>query len=235
MKASCVLVVSMMVAVGRCRRGRTGAARAGARPVVVGGVRPRPGRSRSSSARCVDELDASDVIVHVVASPALPTGMIGTMRFVAQLGGARYVRIDLASLAAPDVRVATLAHELQHACEVARSGPDRTTRCGRCIGPSATRCPAPATPSRPTAPAGPAPTCGPNCAAAAGQAARPPNSEPRLTESRRAALQCRHPGRAEAPPDAPRISWPVPIEVVPIAGARRPDRKARGASIFADM
>jgi len=43
------------------------------------------------------------------------------MRFVARLGDTRYIRIDLAAMAPPDLRVATLAHELQHACEVARS------------------------------------------------------------------------------------------------------------------
>ena len=69
----------------------------------------------------LDELEASDVIVHVVATPMLPFGVTGTMRFVAQLGHTRYVRIDLATLASPDARVATLAHELQHAIEVARS------------------------------------------------------------------------------------------------------------------
>lgn len=69
----------------------------------------------------VRELESSDVIVHIVATPSMPLGAIGTMRFVARLGETRYVRIDLASTASPDRRVATLAHELQHACELARS------------------------------------------------------------------------------------------------------------------
>jgi hypothetical protein len=81
-------------------------------------------RGAQESARfraLVGELESSDVIVHVVASPSMPLGVIGTMRFVARLGNARYIRIDLAATAAPDLRVATLAHELLHACEVARS------------------------------------------------------------------------------------------------------------------
>jgi hypothetical protein len=69
----------------------------------------------------VDELDASDVIVHVVATPTLPHGLLGMMRFVGRRGRTRYVRIDLRSLGSPDQRTATLAHELQHACEVARA------------------------------------------------------------------------------------------------------------------
>ncbi len=120
MKASCVLVVSMMVAV---------AVEAAAEPephvraldMISSAALARGLEESERFRRLLDELQASDVIVHVVASPSLPTGMMGTMRFVTQIGGARYVRIDLASLAVPDVRVATLAHELQHACEIARS------------------------------------------------------------------------------------------------------------------
>ena len=120
MKASYVLVVSMMVAVAV-------EAAAGPEPHVRALDTDRPAGARSGPGgvgaipQAGRRAQASDVIVHVVASPSLPTGMMGTMRFVAQIGGARYVRIDLASLAVPDLRVATLAHELQHACEVARS------------------------------------------------------------------------------------------------------------------
>jgi hypothetical protein len=120
MKASCVLVVSMMMAV---------AVEAAAEPephvraldMISSAALARGLEESERFRRLLDELEASDVIVHIVASPSLPTGMMGTMRFVAQIGGARYVRIDLASLAVPDGRVATLAHELQHACEIARS------------------------------------------------------------------------------------------------------------------
>jgi hypothetical protein len=120
MKTTGVLVVSMMAAI-------VVEAAAGPDPHVraldlIASAALTRGLGESERFReLVDELQASDVIVHILGSPSLPTGTMGTMRFVAQIGGARYVRIDLASLAAPDVRVASLAHELQHACEVARS------------------------------------------------------------------------------------------------------------------
>jgi hypothetical protein len=81
----------------------------------------RGGEQSARFRALVGELESSDVIVHVVATPSMPLGVIGTMRFVARLGDTRYIRIDLAATAPPDLRVATLAHELQHACEVARS------------------------------------------------------------------------------------------------------------------
>lgn len=79
-------------------------------------------RNSSTFRELVAELQASDVIVHVVSSVALPSGVGGTTRFVGTIGGARYVRIDLASSLTYRSRVAILAHELQHACEIARSG-----------------------------------------------------------------------------------------------------------------
>ena len=80
------------------------------------------GQHRSQRFReLVQELNMSDVIVHVVSSPGFPSGVAGTTRFVASLGGARYLRVDLASTLSFDWQVVILAHELQHACEVARS------------------------------------------------------------------------------------------------------------------
>ena len=119
MKTSCVLGVSMVMV----------AVTAAAQPLprvraldLVATIALERGREESPRFRAlVAELEDSDVIVHVVASPTLPAGVIGTMRFVARPGETRYVRIDLAALAGPDLRVATLAHELQHACEIARS------------------------------------------------------------------------------------------------------------------
>ncbi len=119
MKTSCVLVVSMLA----------GALPALAQPAphvraldLIARMALERGVHESARFRALlDQLEASDVIVHVVATPALPLGLMGTMRFVTRLGNARYIRIDLASLAPPALRVATLAHELQHACEVAQS------------------------------------------------------------------------------------------------------------------
>jgi hypothetical protein len=81
----------------------------------------RGGQESARFRTLVGELESSDVIVHIVATPSMPLGVIGTMRFVTRLGDTRYIRIDLSSTAPPSLRVATLAHELQHACEVARS------------------------------------------------------------------------------------------------------------------
>lgn len=94
-------------------------------------VRPLDGISRrafdtgyrqSASFRAlVDELEASDVIVHVVTVVGLPVGLSGELRFVAGLDDARHVRIHLDWDLSPRQRIAALAHELQHACELARS------------------------------------------------------------------------------------------------------------------
>jgi hypothetical protein len=69
----------------------------------------------------VATLDASNVIVHIESSAAMPFGIGGMTRFVASRGGYRYVRITIYSQLWGRDRIATLAHELQHACEVANS------------------------------------------------------------------------------------------------------------------
>lgn len=80
------------------------------------------GQRRSDHFRdLVAELDRSDVIVHVVTTIELPPGIAGTTRFVALIEGSRYVRVHLAPLLTMKLRVSMLAHELQHACELARS------------------------------------------------------------------------------------------------------------------
>jgi hypothetical protein len=80
------------------------------------------GQQRSDHFRdLVAELDRSDVIVHVVTTHELPPRVAGTTRFVALIQGSRYVRVHLALSLTPKLRVAMLAHELQHACELARS------------------------------------------------------------------------------------------------------------------
>ena len=120
MKSSCVLAVSVVgVLVGTV----AAAEPPRVRPLdLISTLAVERGGQESARFRAlVGELEASDVIVHIVAAPSMPLGVIGTMRFVARLGDTRYIRIDLAATAPRDVRVATLAHELQHACEVARS------------------------------------------------------------------------------------------------------------------
>ena len=217
MKASC------------CARGVDDGGRGGARRrrrpephvraldlIASAALDPRPRRSRSGSAQLVDELQASDVIVHVVASPSLPH---------------RHDGDD--ALRRADRRRALRAHRPGVAGRrpTSASRPSRTS----CSTPARWRSPTPdphdavralyraigdAGAGRPRrlrdrrAPAGPAPRCGPNCAAAAGQAARRPNSEPRLTgnvgrhfsaatlaerEAPPIALQAGRPGRRHAP------------------------------------
>jgi hypothetical protein len=77
---------------------------------------------RSQTVRdLIAELDASDLIVHVETRVALPFGVAGTTRLSASTGSRRYVRILLLRDPLPVNRVAVLGHELQHACEIARS------------------------------------------------------------------------------------------------------------------
>jgi hypothetical protein len=67
------------------------------------------------------ELEHSDLIVHVDSSTRIGIGLGGMSRLAGDTGGARYARITLYRDLAPDVRAATLAHELQHAVELAHS------------------------------------------------------------------------------------------------------------------
>lgn len=69
----------------------------------------------------VRQLEASNLVVHIESTRALPLGVSGTMRFVTSRGGYRYVRISLAAGIRSEWRAAILAHELQHACEIAAS------------------------------------------------------------------------------------------------------------------
>jgi hypothetical protein len=69
----------------------------------------------------VSTLESSNVIVHIQSSRQLPSGIAGTTRFVVSRGGFRYVRITIAIALPPTERTAILGHELQHACELARS------------------------------------------------------------------------------------------------------------------
>ena len=48
--------------------------------------------------------------------------LTGATRFVADIGGSIYLRIEVPGLLPPAMRVAVLGHELQHASEIAASG-----------------------------------------------------------------------------------------------------------------
>ena len=100
------------------------------------------GHDQSGTFRAlVAELEASDLIVHIVTATGLPGGVAGTTRFAGRGGESRYVRIDLAAWLTAKQRVSILAHELQHACEIARSGAGSSVAIDalfRAIGTSAT-------------------------------------------------------------------------------------------------
>ena len=69
----------------------------------------------------LEELEQSNLIVHVETSWNLPTALAGATHFVASRGGYRFVRVRLAARLSARARMVTLGHELQHAIEIARS------------------------------------------------------------------------------------------------------------------
>ncbi len=78
------------------------------------------GLARSATLRTlVDRIEDSDVIVHI-APQMRPRGRIaGELQFAAATGAARYVRVTVRADLRKAHLVAMLAHELQHAIEVA--------------------------------------------------------------------------------------------------------------------
>jgi hypothetical protein len=71
-------------------------------------------------AHLMARLENSDVIVYVEEVPRLPGALEGRMMMLPTSNGQRYVRIQIALRGAPDEGIAILAHELQHAIEVAQ-------------------------------------------------------------------------------------------------------------------
>ncbi len=67
----------------------------------------------------VAQLTESDVIVYVRSDHHLGSGLEGNLRFVGSGGGRRYVVVSLAWGRSETRTIATLAHELQHALEIA--------------------------------------------------------------------------------------------------------------------
>ena len=77
-------------------------------------------RDSSTFRELVDRLNASDVIVYVmVAAASMPTGVDGRLTFLSASGGFRYVVVHVNTTMATHHLVALLAHELQHAREIA--------------------------------------------------------------------------------------------------------------------
>jgi hypothetical protein len=93
----------------------------------VRGVRPQldallaAGMARSRTfAKLMSALDGTDVIVYVEFSTTLNLSLSGRLLFAtATASGLRYLRIQLSPDGSLNQQLATLAHELQHALEVA--------------------------------------------------------------------------------------------------------------------
>lgn len=101
-----------------------------ATPGRAGGPRLRPqdsrtakfidlGFKRSATMRAlIDRIEASNVIVYVRINPMMRPQLSGALTFVTTSGGFRYVRAMINADQAPDLMIATLAHEFQHVVEV---------------------------------------------------------------------------------------------------------------------
>jgi hypothetical protein len=104
-----------------------------AAPVLTagGGVRPLQARGtrlleeasrRSATVReLVDELGRSDVVVYVDLDGNDPSDLDGSLRFMGATANTRNVHVWLQPRHSDSALMPTLAHELQHAVEVARA------------------------------------------------------------------------------------------------------------------
>ena len=100
-------------------------------PVNGGGPRLRPqspfvagllkaGTARSATMRSlVDRIEAGNVIVYIAVNPLLKSSLSGGLTWMTRAGEFRFVRASISRDLTPDQMIATLAHELQHAAEVA--------------------------------------------------------------------------------------------------------------------
>jgi len=87
------------------------------------------GLRRSPTFRAlVDELEQSDLVVYVYTTPYLSRHVSGGLSFVGVSATDRFVKIALDLDLTPDQMVYILAHELQHALEVARASHVKTQR-----------------------------------------------------------------------------------------------------------
>ena len=74
----------------------------------------------------VEELERADVVVYVYTTPYLSERVSGGLSFVGVSATFRFVKIALDLDLTPDQTVYILAHELQHALEIARAPHVRT-------------------------------------------------------------------------------------------------------------
>ena len=113
-----ILLVSLIVSVAA---GHAGAAVPRLRPltestkiVIERGLRQSP-----SFRELVERLQRSDVVVYVDEDYFQSKALAGQLSFLTRAGGYRYVRVRLQWRSHDSQQIATLAHELQHALEIA--------------------------------------------------------------------------------------------------------------------
>jgi hypothetical protein len=77
------------------------------------------GLLRSASLRRLAErLEAGDVIVYLVVQPRLDSRLAGTVTWMGQAGGFRYLRASIAPHLPLETAITSIAHELAHATEI---------------------------------------------------------------------------------------------------------------------
>ena len=78
-------------------------------------------RRSSTFARLLEAIEANDVIVYIESNVDLPMSLAGRLMLVPAHHRQRYLRIQVAPHGTDEDTIATIAHELQHAVEVAES------------------------------------------------------------------------------------------------------------------
>lgn len=86
-------------------------------------------RRSATLSQLVSVLQRTDVIVYVHTTVDLPIGCDGTLRFMTAAGGLRYVRASVDATKPRNLMISMIAHELQHALELA-GAPDVRSRDG---------------------------------------------------------------------------------------------------------
>src|SRR5262245_4413476 len=78
------------------------------------------GLMRSPTLRAlVDKVEASSILVFVDGDMRMPERLGAQLNFVTSVNAVRYVRVEINVMLAPRRQIALLAHELQHALEIA--------------------------------------------------------------------------------------------------------------------
>lgn len=71
--------------------------------------------------RLVDQVNASDLVIHLMYGRPPTHGIAAHLTFAAKAGGVRYIRISIDRCLAEPALVAIVGHELQHAVEIANA------------------------------------------------------------------------------------------------------------------